>query len=132
MSLSGSSQFANSFGSVHSDRIAFFAKKGWFSGGVQEDIPIRHVTSVRLEITRRPILAIILIVGGLALFPQSGGGMVFGLILIALSILMLIGWPKVTVNTAGNDLRTSSGGVWQKGEAEAFVTAVKKVLFDRP
>jgi len=125
--------FSNEFGSVYADRIAFYAKKGWFGGGSLEELPIRHVTSVRHETTRRPVWGVVLIVAGLAcLSSGSGGIIVFGLLLAAGGALLLIGWPEVTVNTAGNDLRKSTGGVWQKPNAEAFVSAVKKALFDKP
>lgn len=125
--------FSNEFGSVYADRVGFYASKGWFGGGRLEELPIRHVTSVRLETTRKPVIGIVLILAGLACFaPGSGAAMVFGVLLIAVGILQLIGWPQVTINTAGNDLRTSTGGVWQKSNAEAFVGAVRKALFDKP
>ncbi|HSZ73551.1 MAG TPA: DUF6232 family protein [Rhizomicrobium sp.] len=125
--------FSNEFGSVYSDRIAFNAKKGWFSGGISEELPIRHITSVRLEMTRKAVLGVILILIGIGLLYQgSGGAIVAGVFLLVVGVLQLIGWPKVTVNTSGNDLRTSTGGIWQKANAEAFVSAVRKALFDKP
>jgi len=45
-------EFSNEFGTVTKDRVTYFRKKGWFSGGSREDVPIRHVTSVRYEKTR--------------------------------------------------------------------------------
>ena len=133
MAMDSTPTFSNEFGAVYSDRVGFYAKKSWFGGGVLEELPMRHVTSIRLETTRRTILGIVLIVAGLAFMSYgSGGSVVLGLILIAVGALLLIGWPQVTINTAGNDLRTSSGGIWQKANAEAFVGAVRKALFDKP
>ena len=132
MSSNNSPSFSNEFGSVYPDRIAFYAKKGWFGGGVLEELPIRHVTSVRLETTRKTIIGAILALIGLVLMSNSSGGAILiGLFLLGLGVLLAIGWPAVTINTAGNDLRTSTGGVWQKPNAEAFVAAVKKALFDK-
>jgi hypothetical protein len=125
--------FSNEFGSVHSDRISFYAKKSWFGGGVLEDLPIRHVTSVRFEMTRNVLWGVVLGVVGLALLSSgSGGGILVGLILLAAGVLMLIGWPAVTINTAGNDLRRATGTFLQKEAAEAFTSAVKQALFAKP
>jgi hypothetical protein len=41
-----------SFGTVTSKRIIYFTKRGWLAGGAREDIPLRHVTSIRLETSR--------------------------------------------------------------------------------
>jgi hypothetical protein len=88
---------------------------------------------VRLETTRRIFWGILLILIGLgALASGNGGAFIFGLLLVVFGVLLLIGWPEVTINTSGNDLRKSTGGVWQKQNAEAFVSAVKKSLFDKP
>jgi hypothetical protein len=125
--------FNNEFGAVYSDRVAFYAKKGWFSGGVLEELPIRHVTSVRLETTRHVAGGVILGLIGFGLIYNGGGAAVLiGIAFLAAAILLLTGWPAVTINTAGNDLRKSTGGVWQKGNADAFVAAVRKALFDKP
>src|SRR5216684_2171237 len=42
----------NPFGTVTNKRVIYYRAKGWFSGGSREDIPLQHVTSVRLDITR--------------------------------------------------------------------------------
>jgi hypothetical protein len=46
------SKFSNGFGSVYNNRVEFIAKKRWWSGGSHEELPLRHVTSVRVETTR--------------------------------------------------------------------------------
>jgi hypothetical protein len=133
MSAETNPLFSNEFGAVYSDRVTFLAKKGWFGGGVQEELPIRHVTSVRLETTRKVLWGAVLALAGLGLMASgSGGAMLFGLAAIVFGVLLLIGWPEVTINTAGNDLRKSTGGIWQKSNADEFVAAVRKALFDKP
>jgi hypothetical protein len=124
---------SNEFGEVYSDRVAFYGKKGWFGGGVLEELPIRHVTSIRIETSRKLLFGIILLLIGLACFGAGqGGAYVIGIILVALGVLLLLGYPSITLNTAGGDLRHSSGGFWQKQSAEDFVSAVRKALFDKP
>jgi hypothetical protein len=124
--------FSNEFGTVYSDRVAFYAKKGWFGGGVLEELPVRHITSIRIETTRKAVLGVILCLVGLAMFSVGNQAIIVGLCLLAIGVLLLLGWPAVTINTAGGDLRRSSGGFWQKGAAEDFVAAVRKALFDKP
>jgi len=131
--MSDQSSFSNEFGAVYPDRIVVRAKKTWFAGGSQEDLPIRHVTSVRIETSRNTLGGIILLLIGLASFSSgSGGVIVVGIIFAALGIILLIGWPKVSVNTAGNDLQIMTGTILQKDAAEQYVAAVKKALFARP
>jgi hypothetical protein len=121
----------NSFGTVTSKRVIYNRSKGWFSGGAREDIPLKHVTSVRIE-TSRSILAgvlfllvgLILLVGGAtALAKTSGVG------LFALAVLLLWGSPAVVVNTAGQDLRPAKGAPWERTQADAFVDALRGQLF---
>ena len=122
---------SNEFGTIYKDRVSFNSKKGWFSGGTSEDLPMRHVTSVRLE-TKRNIVGgiIVAVVGLLLLVGLEGAGKIGGLILLAWAVLMLVGSPKVVLNTAGGDLRPAIGAPWNKSAAEAFVSAVKRALFD--
>jgi hypothetical protein len=127
--------FSNEFGTVYSDRVAFYAKKGWFGGGVLEELPIRHITSVRIETSRKVIVALILCLIGILAFANAGGAAgtyLLGLIFLGLGVILMLGWPAVTINTAGGDLRRSTGGFWQKQAAEDFVAAVRKALFDKP
>ena len=124
--------FSNEFGDVQADRIALYAKKSWFGGGSREELPIRHVTSVRLETSRSIFGGILLLIIGLGAAYAGGGGIVVGLILAALGIVLLLGWPVVTINTAGNDLRRMTGTIFQRSAAEDYVAAVRKALFAKP
>jgi hypothetical protein len=117
--------FANNvFGTVSDKRVVYFRKKSWCSGGSREDVPLRHVTSVRVEKTRSIIWGIIFIVIGLFTIY-----FVVGVIPLAIGVLLLWGSPTVVVNTAGGDLSAAKGWPWQKKDAEEFVEALRKQLF---
>lgn len=116
--------FSNIFGSVSDKRVVYFRKKGWLSGGSREDVPLRHVTSVRVENTRSIIGVIVYVLIGLLTI-----AFVVGIIPLAIGILLLWGSPTVFVNTAGTDLSAAKGWPWQRGDAEKFVEALRKQLF---
>ena len=115
---------SNMFGLVSDKRVVYFRKKGWFSGGSREDVPLKHVTSVRIEKTRSIIGGIIFVLIGLVTIY-----FVVGIIPLVIGILLLWGSPTVVVNTAGGDLSAAKGWPWQKGDAEEFVKALHKQLF---
>jgi hypothetical protein len=116
--------FSNIFGSVSEKRVVYFRKKGWLSGGSREDVPLRHVTSVRVENTRSIIGGIVFVLIGLSTI-----AFVVGIIPLAIGILLLWGSPAVLINTAGTDLSAAKGWPWQRGDAEKFVEALRKQLF---
>jgi len=120
----------NSFGMVTSKRVVYNADKGWFTGGSREDIPLQHVTSVRLETSRTVlgvILGLLLLLSGVGMLTQ--GNAVSGAVALAFAILLLWGSPLVAVNTSGNDRRAAKGAPWQKAQAAAFVEALRSQLF---
>ncbi len=119
----------NPFGTVTNKHVIYFRAKGWFSGGSREDIPLQHVTSVRLDISRSVAAGIVLLLIGLGFLAAEGGLKIIGIAVLVPAILMLWGSPAVVVNTAGQDLKAASGFPWQRGEASAFVEALRKQLF---
>ena len=119
----------NLFGTVTSKRVIYFRSKGWLSGGSREDIPLQHVTSVRLGTTRSLAGGILLLLFGLGFLGAQGGAKVLGVLLTALAVMLLWGSPTVIVNTAGRDLNAAKGFPWQRGEANAFVEALRHQLF---
>jgi hypothetical protein len=119
----------NPFGTVTNKRVIYYRDKGWFSGGSREDIPLQHVTSVRLDIARRIGVGVLLLLLGVGLLSAEGGIKVVGLVILALAVFCFWGSPAVVVNTAGQDLRAARGFPWQRGEAAAFVEALRKQLF---
>ena len=119
----------NPFGTVTTKRVIYNRAKGWFSGGSREDIPLKHVTSVRLDTSRSLLGGIVLLLIGLSLLGAGAGGVIIGLAVLVLAFLILWGSPSVVVNTAGRDLNAARGLPWQRGEASAFVEALRKQLF---
>ena len=121
----------NSFGTVTSRRVIYNRAKGYFSGGSREDIPLKHVTAVRLETSRSILGGIVCLLFGMAMLVGNLNvvAKVFGLLLLAVGVLCLWGSPRVVVNTAGNDLRPAKGAPWQQGEATSFVEALRGQLF---
>ena len=98
----GAPLIANRFGAVTDKAVQFNVKKGLFAGISKETLPMRHITSVRLETSRHWIWGVLLVLIGLPLI-QYG----VGVVLPAFGALLIWGWPKVVVHTAGGDLRPS-------------------------
>jgi hypothetical protein len=117
------------FGTVTSKRVIYFRDKSWFGGGSREDIPLQHVTSVRLDTARSSGAGLLFLLVGLMLLAAEGEVKVIGVVLIALAVLLLLGSPAVVVNTAGQDLNAAKGFPWQRGEANSFVEALRNQLF---
>ena len=121
----------NQFGLVTSKRITYFAGKGMFSGGLREDVPLKHVTSVRVEKERRVVVG--LVVGLVALVCLSIGEAVaigVGLVAVAVAVLAFLGQTTVQINTTGGDLAVMKGGPWLHSQAEEFAKAVRGQLFE--
>ena len=117
------------FGTVTNKRVIYQRARGWFGGGSREDIPLKHVTSVRLETTRHVLAGILLALIGLpcAFTPQASISLTGGL-LTCLAILLFWGSPKVVVNTAGHDRNESRGWPWERAAAAQFVDAIRDQL----
>lgn len=120
----------NPFGTVTSKRVIYFRNKGWLRGGSREDIPLQHVTSVRLDISRRIGLGLVGLLIGAGLATQGVVEGVVGLLFLGLGILALWGSPAVVVNTAGQDTNAAKGFPWQRGDAATFVEALRSQLFN--
>ena len=128
--------FSNKFGHVETDRITFNLKKGWFSGTLKTDYPTKHITSVSLDTSRRPIWSALLGLAGMGIFssasesPEPEGVIFWGIILILLAIYFILGRPAIHFSTAGGERIISYGSwPWQKKDAQDFVDALKKELF---
>lgn len=125
------SHFSNSFGSVFNNRVEFKVKKRWWSGGSHEELPLRHVTSVRVETSRSIVGGILLVLVGLGFLATGEVGMMFvGLVFGAVALLLLIGHPSVRINTAGQDTRNIAGAPGSNSEAERFIAAIREKLYD--
>lgn len=122
----------NEFGTVTSKRVIYYRAKGWFSGGSREDIPLQHVTSVRLDIVRRIPFAILLFLLGFIGLKVGGGATVISLLPIVVGILFIWGSPTVVVNTSGRDLKAEKGLPWKRAAATTFVETLRQQLFNKP
>ena len=122
---------SNVFGTVTSKRVIYNRAKGWLSGGSREDIPLKHVTSVRLDISRSVLAGVLFALIGFTMLvgADSGGWKFCGAILFFLAVLCFWGSPLVVVNTAGTDLSAAKGTPWQRHEAESFVETLRAQLF---
>ena len=79
----------NEFGTVTSKRVIYYRAKGWFSGGSREDIPLQHVTSVRLDTSRSIIVGVLFFPIGLVVLTLEGGFKAFGVALLFLALRLL-------------------------------------------
>ena len=127
--MAGTLKFENGFGRVFSDRICFNIKKSWFAGAIEEDFALRHVTSVRAEVSRNVGAGVVLGLVGLFCLFGGGGLTIVGLVFLGIAVVVLIGSPSVTIVTAGGERRTSVGSFSQKQDADDFSAAVKAALF---
>lgn len=121
----------NGFGVVTNKRVTYFRNKGWFSGGSREDIPLKHVTSVRVDTSRSILSGIFLLLVGFGLLSSGhGAAILFGVVLLPLSVLLIWGSPAVVVNTAGQDLNAMKGFPWDRPHALRFVEVLRTQLFN--
>jgi hypothetical protein len=121
-----------SYGTVTDRQVTFNYKKGVFQPVSREDIPIRHVTSVRVETRRHIFWGIIFGVSGVASLANVGnspGLIIAAAIFLGIALLLFWGFPRVVLNTAGGDLRPSVGWPWTKGQADVFVNSLRAELF---
>lgn len=114
----------NPFGLVTNRRVVYYRKKGWFSGGSREDVPLKHVTSVRVETSRSLVGGVLLILLGAVLLY-----FVIGIVPLALGVLLLWGSPSVVVATAAGDREAMKGWPWHRELAEEFAKALRSQLF---
>ncbi len=131
MATNSQPDFSNNFGTVYSNRIEFKAKKHWWAGGSHEELPLRHVTSIRIETSRSIVVGVILVLAGMAIMGVSEpAAVVIGAISLLIGIVLIIGHPSVRINTAGQDTRAIAGSPGSKSEATRFINAVRERLFE--
>ncbi len=115
----------NPFGIVTDKRVVYYRKKGWFGGGSREDVPLKHVTSVRLETARNLLAGSFLIFVGLIFLVA-----VVGVFPLAMGIVMLWGYPLVVVTTSAGDREAMRGWPWNRQLAEEFASGLRSQLFE--
>jgi hypothetical protein len=114
------------FGTVTSDHLIYNVDRGWFREGSPENIPLRQVTSVKLETRRNPVFGILLVLVALACRAMGPIGIVVAIVPLAFAILLIWGSPLVKVNTIHGTLRLAGGPPWTRPEAEWFAAAVDR------
>ena len=77
---------ANEFGTVTNKRVVYYRNKGWLSGGSREDIPLQHVTSVRMEVARIIGAGLFMLLVGFFLLNAEGGLKLLGVLFLAVSV----------------------------------------------
>lgn len=116
------------FGVVTADHLIYNVQRGWFGERSRRDIPLSHISNVKLETRRHPIFGILLALVALACLAAGPMGTLIAIVPLAFAVLLLWGSPLVKVNTTdGGDLRTASGLPWTRPEAEWFVAAVDRL-----
>lgn len=88
-----------------------------------ESIPLRHVTSVKMDSTRNTAMGILLIALGIITLIVG-----IGLILLVAGIVMLIGENFVAINTTGGDKRKVRA---KKEVGSQFVAAINSAIFSQ-
>lgn len=125
--MSDTNQFSNQVGTISGDRLTFYAKSSLVGSRRQVDVPVRHVSSVKVEV-KRSLWGVVLGLVGLALFAAGPVGVIFGLLLIGLGVILLWGTPSVVV-TAGIDKHLSVGPPWNRPPLDEFANALRSRLF---
>jgi len=92
---------------------------------------MRHITSVRSEVSRNLVWGVIFVLCGIAAFNAGIGGVIIGLFLLIVAALFIWGSPSVRINTAGGESRPVRGWPWQREMAETFTAAVREALFEK-
>ncbi len=85
------------FGQVTTKRVIYNRSRGWFSGGSREDIPLAHVTSVRLDTSRHLLGGILLVLIGLPMATavrNSDALQMIGVLLVARDYRKAVGWCR--------------------------------------
>ncbi|MGH3779933.1 MAG: hypothetical protein ACRDRO_04680 [Pseudonocardiaceae bacterium] len=113
------------FGTVTPDLLIYNVQQGWFTGRSLKEIPLHHVTSVKLEIKRHRFFGVLSLLIALACGALDSIGTLIAIVPLSLAVLLLWGLPLVRVNTTDEgDLPPATGPPWTRPEAEWFVATV--------
>jgi hypothetical protein len=113
------------FGTVTPDLLIYNVQQGRFTGRSWKEIPLHHVTSVKLEIKRHRFLGVLSLLIALTCGALDSTGTLIAIVPLSLGVLLLWGSPLVRVNTADDgDLPPAAGPPWTRPEAEWFVATV--------
>ena len=114
------------FGTVTNKRVIYLSGMKWGRGGTRKDVPIQHITSVGHDIEQHIIKGIF----------QLIFGVIFAILIIGIfwfiwGIYNILGYPTVSINTAGQDKSVMTGKPSQKVDAEKFASHLRNALFNK-
>lgn len=115
------------FGALTSDHLIYNVKTGWLAEISPREIPLRHITEVKLVIKRYRFSGIFFLVIALACGTLDFVGILIAIVPLSLAVLLLWGLPSIKVKTTNEgDLLSTAGPPWTRPEAEWFVAAVDR------
>ncbi len=126
----------NRFGTVSNKRVIFRSKKGLFSNGYREDIPLKQIVSIRFYKQKFIIggiaVCLFLILIGAGFFSGNLLGKLVGLLILVsgagIAYIGIVGMPTVVITTAGGTVNQASGWPRDKKEAEAFAQVLRNQI----
>lgn len=87
------------FGAITDRRVMYQSKcLMGLGGGANEDIPLRHITSVGLATSRHTVWAILFGLAGVLAITQGTAGVIVGVLLIGIALLLFWGSPQVILS----------------------------------
>lgn len=110
----------NLFGLVTDKRVVYHRDRGWFRVGLKQEVPLEHVKSVSLGISRHLIGGIIFVLIGLLTIIA-----LVGAYLILLGACLLWGSPAIVVNTTDGKREVMRSWPWHRGPAYDFARALQ-------
>jgi hypothetical protein len=127
---------SNKFGAISNKRVIFQSKKGLFSNGYREDIPLKQIVSIRFYKQRFIIggiaVCLFLTLIGAGFFSGNLLGKLVGLLVLAsgagIAYIGIVGMPTVVITTAGGTVTQASGWPRDKKEAEAFAQVLRNQI----
>lgn len=116
------------FGTVTSDRLIYNVQQGLFTERSQKEIPLHHITSVKLVIKKRyRFFGVLFLLIALACRELDFVGILIAIVPLSLGVLLVWGLPSVRVRTTDeDDLPSTPGLPWTRPEAEWFVATVDR------
>lgn len=98
-----------------------------------EDIPLRHITAVRLGTQRFPFFGLIpFVAGAVMVIGGFQGNLILvpiGIFVAALGAYLIVGWPRIQIETTGSNDRYLAGPPWKRADAKELVRLVRLQIY---
>jgi hypothetical protein len=126
----------NMFSTISNKRVIFRSKKGLFSNGYREDIPLKQIVSIRFYKQKFFVggiaVCLLLTLIGAGFFSGNILGKLVGLLILVsgagIAYIGIVGMPTVVITTAGGTVTQASGWPRDKKEAEAFAQVLRNPI----